>query len=101
MIIESPAALQLRYLQTLNGISAENNSTIIFPVPIDIMNSFMQTNAATSQQFTNIPNQDQYQIFKQFEKFQEAGKIPEFEKISEKNKQNARRKERFQYQVKE
>ena len=101
VIIESPAALQLRYLQTLNGISAENNSTIIFPVPIDIMNSFMQTNAATSQQFTNIPNQDQYQIFKQFEKFQEAGKIPEFEKISEKNKQNSRRKERFQYQVKE
>ena len=34
--------LQLRYLQTLNGISAENNSTIIFPVPIDIMSSFMQ-----------------------------------------------------------
>ena len=35
---------QLRYLQTLNGISAENNSTIIFPVPIDIMSSFMQSN---------------------------------------------------------
>merc|ERR1719471_907610 len=44
IITESPAALQLRYLQTLNGISAENNSTIIFPVPIDIMSSFMQTN---------------------------------------------------------
>ena len=28
---------QLRYLQTLNSISAENNSTIIFPVPIDVM----------------------------------------------------------------
>merc|ERR1712020_568829 len=37
VIIESPAALQLRYLQTLNSISAENNSTIVFPVPIDIM----------------------------------------------------------------
>ena len=101
VIIESPAALQLRYLQTLNGISAENNSTIIFPVPIDIMNSFMQTNAANSQQFTNIPNQDQYQIFKQFEKFQDASKIQHFEKITEKNKQNARRKERLHYQVKE
>ena len=33
--------LQLRYLQTLNSISAENNSTIVFPVPIDIMSSFM------------------------------------------------------------
>lgn len=31
---ESPAALQLRYLQTLSSISAEKNSTIIFPVPI-------------------------------------------------------------------
>ena len=33
----SPSALQLRYLQTLNTISAEKNSTIIFPVPIDIL----------------------------------------------------------------
>merc|ERR1719394_1235097 len=41
VITDSPAALQLRYLQTLNSISAENNSTIIFPVPIDIINSFM------------------------------------------------------------
>merc|ERR1719242_2052608 len=41
VIVDSPAALQLRYLQTLNSISAENNSTIVFPVPIDIMSSFM------------------------------------------------------------
>ena len=32
----------INYLQTLNGISAENNSTIVFPVPIDIMSSFLQ-----------------------------------------------------------
>ena len=32
---------QLRYLQTLNSISAENNSTIIFPVPVDILSSLM------------------------------------------------------------
>merc|ERR1719513_70107 len=37
VIIHSPAALQLRYLQTLNSISQENNSTIVFPVPIDII----------------------------------------------------------------
>jgi len=37
VINDSPAALQLRYLQTLSSISAENNSTIIFPVPIDIL----------------------------------------------------------------
>merc|ERR1712037_997459 len=40
VIADSPAALQLRYLQTLNNISAENNSTIIFPVPVDIIASF-------------------------------------------------------------
>ena len=31
----------MRYLQTLNSISAENNSTIIFPVPIDVMSQLM------------------------------------------------------------
>merc|ERR1712083_570755 len=43
VIADSPAALQLRYLQTLNSISAENNSTIIFPVPIDIISQLMST----------------------------------------------------------
>ena len=42
VISDTPAALQLRYLQTLYSISAENNSTIIFPVPIDIMHNIMQ-----------------------------------------------------------
>ena len=32
---KSPGALQLRYLQTLNVVAAENNSTIIFPIPMD------------------------------------------------------------------
>ena len=45
VIVDSPAALQLRYLQTLNSISAENNSTIVFPVPIDIMSTFMTATA--------------------------------------------------------
>ena len=40
VINESPAALQLRYLQTLNQISAEKNSTIIFPIPIDMLKGF-------------------------------------------------------------
>ncbi|XP_060066096.1 band 7 protein AGAP004871-like [Ylistrum balloti] len=34
---DCPAALQLRYLQTLNSIAAEKNSTIIFPLPMEIM----------------------------------------------------------------
>ncbi|XP_057378211.1 band 7 protein AGAP004871-like isoform X5 [Daphnia carinata] len=42
VIAESPAALQLRYLQTLNTISAEKNSTIIFPLPIDILKHFIK-----------------------------------------------------------
>ncbi|XP_075055134.1 stomatin-like protein 3 isoform X2 [Mixophyes fleayi] len=37
VICESPAALQLRYLQTLSTIAAENNSTIVFPIPIDLL----------------------------------------------------------------
>ena len=36
-----PAALQLRYLQTLAEIATENNSTIIFPVPVDFLRAFM------------------------------------------------------------
>jgi len=34
--------VQLRYLQTLNTISAEKNSTIIFPLPIDILKHFLK-----------------------------------------------------------
>jgi erythrocyte band 7 integral membrane protein len=41
VIAESSAALQLRYLQTLNSISAEKNSTIIFPLPIDFITHFL------------------------------------------------------------
>jgi regulator of protease activity HflC (stomatin/prohibitin superfamily) len=36
-----PAALTLRYLQTLREIATENNSTTIFPVPIDMLKSFL------------------------------------------------------------
>ncbi|MBN1664158.1 MAG: slipin family protein [Deltaproteobacteria bacterium] len=37
-----PMALQLRYLQTLNQISAENNSTTLFPIPIDLFKPFLK-----------------------------------------------------------
>jgi len=37
---KNPQALQLRYLQTLNDISNENASTIIFPLPMEILNAF-------------------------------------------------------------
>ncbi len=42
VIAEHPIALQLRYLQTLNQIAAENNSTTIFPVPIDLFRPFLK-----------------------------------------------------------
>lgn len=43
VIGDSPAALQLRYLQTLNTISAEKNSTIVFPLPIDLITYFLKS----------------------------------------------------------
>ncbi|MBC7225270.1 MAG: slipin family protein, partial [Anaerolineae bacterium] len=41
-IATAPAAIQLRYLQTLTEIAVEKNSTIIFPVPIDFLRAFIQ-----------------------------------------------------------
>jgi len=41
IIAENPQALQLRYLQTLTTISAEKNSTIIFPLPVDFISRFI------------------------------------------------------------
>ena len=42
VINQSASALQLRYLQTLTQISAEKNSTIIFPIPIEMMKGFVE-----------------------------------------------------------
>jgi regulator of protease activity HflC (stomatin/prohibitin superfamily) len=39
---EQPSALTLRYLQTLREVATENNSTTIFPVPIDILKPFIK-----------------------------------------------------------
>src|SRR5258705_8632444 len=41
VIAREPMALQLRYLQTLAEIATENNSTTIFPVPVDFLKAFM------------------------------------------------------------
>jgi regulator of protease activity HflC (stomatin/prohibitin superfamily) len=41
-----PTALQLRYLQTVTEIAAENNSTTIFPIPIDLFRPFLTPAAA-------------------------------------------------------
>jgi regulator of protease activity HflC (stomatin/prohibitin superfamily) len=41
IIEEHPIALQLRYLQTMNEMSTESNSTTIFPFPIELFKPFM------------------------------------------------------------
>jgi regulator of protease activity HflC (stomatin/prohibitin superfamily) len=42
VMASQPASLQLRYLQTVTEIAAENNSTTIFPVPIDMLSAFFR-----------------------------------------------------------
>ncbi len=44
-----PAAIQLRYLQTLTEIGAEKNTTIVFPLPIDIINAWVKSRLTTGQ----------------------------------------------------
>ena len=44
-----PAALQLRYLQALTEIAAENNSTTLFPVPIDLLAAFTSAQRAEAR----------------------------------------------------
>jgi regulator of protease activity HflC (stomatin/prohibitin superfamily) len=39
---KQPQAIQLRYLQTLTEIAGEKNSTIVFPLPIDVMHALTQ-----------------------------------------------------------
>jgi len=41
VIAEQPVALQLRYLQTLVQVASENNSTTLFPIPIDLFRPFL------------------------------------------------------------
>ncbi len=41
VISEFPQALQLRFLQTLTEVAAENNSTIVFPIPVDLIDQFL------------------------------------------------------------
>jgi regulator of protease activity HflC (stomatin/prohibitin superfamily) len=41
-IATQPAALQLRYLQTLTEIGMEKNTTIVFPLPIELMDYFVK-----------------------------------------------------------
>lgn len=46
VLMQEPAALQLRYLQTLSEIATEHSSSIVFPIPIDILKPFYDASAA-------------------------------------------------------
>ena len=48
ILSEQPSALTLRYLQTLREIAVENNSTTIFPVPIDLLTPFLNKGIGTT-----------------------------------------------------
>lgn len=49
IINKFPVALQLRFLQTLTEVASENNSTTIFPVPIDLFTHFMKLGDGTKK----------------------------------------------------
>ncbi len=49
IIAREPVTLQLRYLQTLVEIASEKNSTLIFPLPIDLISMFMKREGTTAE----------------------------------------------------
>lgn len=53
IIGSEPATLQLRYLQTLTEVATEKNSTIIFPVPIDLISAFLNLKNKTNASADN------------------------------------------------
>ena len=50
VIEEHPIALQLRYLQTLLEIGAQNSTTILFPIPVDLIRPFLERTEAAKQE---------------------------------------------------
>lgn len=55
VIAESSSALQLRYLQTLSSIAAEHNSTIIFPMPMNILDHFIGGKKSPTAELDMMP----------------------------------------------
>ena len=45
ILSQNPAALQLRYIETIMNVAGEKNSTILFPVPIDLLSPFLKNTA--------------------------------------------------------
>ena len=59
VMADQPVTLQLRYLQTLTEIASERNSTVVFPIPIDLINMFLngRGGAANASARREIPPQ--------------------------------------------
>jgi regulator of protease activity HflC (stomatin/prohibitin superfamily) len=53
VISGNPASLQLRYLQTLTEIGATQNSTVVFPLPLDLVKPFIENAAEMAKQMAN------------------------------------------------
>jgi regulator of protease activity HflC (stomatin/prohibitin superfamily) len=58
VISASPAAIQLRFLQTLNEVSTEKNSTMIVPLPIDLLKPFWRKNKRSGPKPFSAPSSD-------------------------------------------
>jgi regulator of protease activity HflC (stomatin/prohibitin superfamily) len=58
-LAREPSAIQLRYLQTVTEIAAENNSTTIFPIPIDLVRPFLRASERASESSSAAPGAEQ------------------------------------------
>ena len=58
ILSKQPSALTLRYLQTLTEIAAENNSTTLFPIPIDLFKPFMENMSKNPDVIKQLTNQE-------------------------------------------
>lgn len=78
ILSESSSAIQLRYLQTLNNIAAEKNSTIVFPLPMELLTFFLGPSeslpAALTHHKKNVSNADNCLYSPDGEKVRPAGK---------------------------
>jgi hypothetical protein len=58
-LAREPSAIQLRYLQTVTEIAAENNSTTIFPIPIELFKPFLQAQAQAQRPAAKAPDESE------------------------------------------
>lgn len=58
VLAKEPLAFQLRYLSTLTEIAVEQNSTIVFPLPMDLLSPLLKVQAAASSEEKKRPEED-------------------------------------------